>query len=128
MWKCLYYTATFLAALIVIAWCGFETYLHWGVITSGKAATMTPHWHHGHKAKGHPCTCGCDQTGQCTCPNCNAGCGFTPAPAQAKKSDVCCKDCGNPNCTCDGKCNCSKDKKCGDKCKCPTEMKKGPAK
>ena len=25
---------------------------------------------------GHRCTCGCDKTGQCTCPSCNVGCGF----------------------------------------------------
>lgn len=25
---------------------------------------------------GRPCTCGCDETGSCMCPNCNVGCGF----------------------------------------------------
>jgi hypothetical protein len=29
---------------------------------------------------GHRCTCGCEETGQCTCPNCSVGCGFLPAP------------------------------------------------
>jgi hypothetical protein len=27
----------------------------------------------------HPCTCGCEETGKCLCPNCNVGCGFSTA-------------------------------------------------
>ena len=26
----------------------------------------------------HRCTCGCEVTGQCKCPNCSVGCGFLP--------------------------------------------------
>lgn len=32
---------------------------------------------------GHPCICGCDVTGKCDCPSCNAGCGF-PTYQKAK--------------------------------------------
>src|SRR4051794_9804558 len=30
------------------------------------------------------CTCGCEETGQCSCPNCSVGCGFLPAPLPKK--------------------------------------------
>lgn len=28
------------------------------------------------KSVGHRCVCGCEETGQCKCPNCSVGCGF----------------------------------------------------
>ncbi len=37
-------------------------------------------------SKAHSCTCGCVQTGVCTCPNCDVGCGLQPAlPTQKPK-------------------------------------------
>ncbi len=33
----------------------------------------------------HPCLCGCDVSGVCKCPSCNAGCGFPTAKKEAKK-------------------------------------------
>lgn len=53
--KAIYNLVTFLAALVVLAWAGWETYLHWDVIT-GKAPMV---WHHGKTAHK-----------ECKCENC----------------------------------------------------------
>lgn len=37
-------------------------------------------------AQPHRCTCGCETTGQCKCPNCSVGCGFIMA------EPPCCQD------------------------------------
>lgn len=77
----------------------------------------------------HPCTCGCEVTGHCVCPNCSVGCGFLPPPQQAPQGQP-----GQPvqppvqpsvqppakaACTCP--CGCDKSGKClcaPSACKC----------
>lgn len=53
----------------------------------------------------HKCTCGCETTGKCDCPNCSTGCGFIPKKESTK--------CGITGCTCgcanDGSCSCTKE-------------------
>src|SRR5690348_11934201 len=65
----------------------------------------------------HRCTCGCEVTGQCVCPNCSVGCGFlkpptgkppwTPEPVVSGKGGVYCY-CGGDPAAC----------RCGTVCKC----------
>lgn len=76
--KAIYNLVTFLAALVVLAWAGWETYLHWDVIT-GKAPMV---WHHGKLAPHHKKCC-CKE---CKCENCPKDC-----------AGDCCKDCCQPD-------------------------------
>jgi hypothetical protein len=54
--KAFYYTVTFLAAVAVLGVTGFETYLHWGVLT-GNAPAM--HHHKVEKPKVPDCCSDC---------------------------------------------------------------------
>lgn len=66
MMKMVYNVVTFLAAVIVLGWASWETYLHVGFYTKA-AATC-------------PCDCGCKETGTCKCGAkcpCDCGCGKT---------------------------------------------------
>lgn len=92
--KAIHGTVTFLAALVILAFAGWQTYLHWDVVT-GK----------------HPvskCACVAD----CKCVKCKCKTG--------KKciADCTCGKCEcNANCKC-AKCECTKDKNCGEGCTC----------
>lgn len=52
--KAIYNLVTFLAALVVLSWAGWETYLHWDVIT-GKAPVILQH--HKHQKEKTPDCC-----------------------------------------------------------------------
>jgi len=107
----IYYTVTFLAALVILAFAGWEVYLHRNVIGNafpninfGKPADV-PKKHHDHhpvKCKGCTCTdCKCCEGGKCV-----EGC-------TCCKNDDCCPDGCKPKAGCDDK-----------KCPAPPPMQK----
>jgi hypothetical protein len=88
----IYYTVTFLAALVILAYAGWQTYLHRNVILNavpnvnfGKPDAPKPKPHNPIKCKDCTCTdCKCTE-GKCCCAKCEcpgaccnekkAGCG-----------------------------------------------------
>lgn len=75
--KAIYNTITLLAALVVLTWAGWETYLHWGVITGKAEVTRSDVAHHMRMGRHRKCCskdCKCD-TCKKTCESC-----CTPAP------------------------------------------------
>ncbi len=71
--KSLYYTVTFLAALMVLAYTGFQTYLHWPLVVQTLHKVMPPpkHAKDGSCCEPKPkCVCGCkcdSKDGKCKC-------------------------------------------------------------
>jgi hypothetical protein len=98
---------TFLAALLILTYAGWQVYLHQNMGANGP----------------HPCTCGCEETGMCVCQNCNIGCGFsaakTPATAACVQSNLALNTCKcNTSCKCGTTCGCTPAKACSAGCTC----------
>lgn len=72
--KAIYNLVTFLAAVVVLAWAGWQTYLHWDVLT--KQVMVPPV-----AAKCKPC-----------CGNCK--CGKTDCAGACCADKKCCDACG----------------------------------
>ena len=83
--KAIYYLVTFVAASLVIAYAGWETYLHWPILVG-------PGMVHSQPADCMGCSCGCKESGVCDC---------------AKKGIDCPCKCG---CGTSGKCDCKQMK------------------
>jgi hypothetical protein len=63
--KALYYLVTFLAALVVLGWAGWEGYLHYEMINNIVAVPHSP------TPPTPNCQCGCTETGNCKCQDCD---------------------------------------------------------
>jgi hypothetical protein len=92
--KAIHGIITFLAALVVLAFAGWQTYLHWDMVT-GKH-TMSK------------CACVAD----CKCVKCDCKAG-----KKCIAACTCAKCKCNIDCKCE-KCVCTHDSKCNEACKC----------
>jgi len=72
--KAIHNTVTFLAAVVVLTWAGWQTYLHWDILMNKANVAVTP-------AKKCPC-----------CTHCT--CGKTDCKGACCADKKCCDACG----------------------------------
>lgn len=86
MMKAFYNFITFMAALVVLGWAGWEVYLHVGMFTAPAAVKAG-----ACACKACVCKCGCDKGGKCECKKCVCDCGCAPKHHEKPDCGGCCK-------------------------------------